>query len=208
MFSQRRSHCWSQRSRTFFFKVFSAKQQKKPKKAANYSVIEQNALSDKHPKMTGQNDRPDESLTGQAHDQAGHCPLTGRYFEPCVLLKTPTKCREFFPTVFVKTTDFQLLFNFEQTHTITILGEHGLHGFFVLSPWSLCFVSKTKLKGLISNLLFSNFGVVHNKHVNSFFLLQAIFVDTNNCFWYNKQTIVPLRRVTKSKLLTTNWQPA
>ena len=32
--------------------------------------------------MTGQNDRPDESLTGQPHDQAGHCPLTGRYFEP------------------------------------------------------------------------------------------------------------------------------
>ena len=31
--------------------------------------------------MTGQNDRPDESLTGQVHDQAGHCPLTGRYFE-------------------------------------------------------------------------------------------------------------------------------
>ena len=38
----------------FFFTGFSAKQQKKPKKAANYSVIEQNALSDKHPKMTGQ----------------------------------------------------------------------------------------------------------------------------------------------------------
>ena len=55
---------------------------KRPQKAANYSVIEQNALSDKHPKMTSQNDRPDESLTGQAHDQAGHCPLTGRYFEP------------------------------------------------------------------------------------------------------------------------------
>ena len=33
--------------------------------------------------MTGQNDRQDESLTGQALDQAGHCPLTGRYFEPC-----------------------------------------------------------------------------------------------------------------------------
>ena len=32
--------------------------------------------------MTSQNDRPDESLTGQALDQAGHCPLTGRYFEP------------------------------------------------------------------------------------------------------------------------------
>ena len=53
-----------------------------PKKAANYSVMEQNALSDKHPKMTGQNDWPDESLTSQAHDQAGHCLLTGRYFEP------------------------------------------------------------------------------------------------------------------------------
>ena len=34
--------------------------------------------------MTGQNDRPDESLTGQVHDQAGHCPLTGRYLQPCV----------------------------------------------------------------------------------------------------------------------------
>ena len=33
--------------------------------------------------MTGQNDRQDKSLTGQVHDQAGHCPLTGRYFEPC-----------------------------------------------------------------------------------------------------------------------------
>ena len=91
MFSQ----YWSQQSTTFFFKGFSAKQQKKPKKAASYSVIEaeQNALSDNymeniikcsHPKMTGQNDRPDESLTGQAHDQAGHCPLTGRYFEPWI----------------------------------------------------------------------------------------------------------------------------
>ena len=83
MFSQRSSHYWSQQSRTFVFKGFSARQQKKPKKAANYSVIEQNALSDKHAKMTGQNDRPDEGLTGQAHDQAGHCPLTGRCFEPC-----------------------------------------------------------------------------------------------------------------------------
>ena len=90
MFSQRRSHYWSQQSRTFFFKGFSAKQQKNPKKAANYSVIEQNALSDKHPKMTGQNDRPDESLTGQAHYRAGHCPLTGRHFEPCLENKTYT----------------------------------------------------------------------------------------------------------------------
>ena len=28
--------------------------------------------------FASKNDRPDESLTGQAHD------LTGRYFEPCV----------------------------------------------------------------------------------------------------------------------------
>ena len=29
-----------------------------------------------------------------------------------------TKYREFFPTLFVKTTDFQLVFNFEQTRTV------------------------------------------------------------------------------------------
>ena len=40
-----------------------------------------------------------------------------------VLLKTPAKYREFFPTVFVKTTDFQLVFNFEQTRTVTIFGN-------------------------------------------------------------------------------------
>ena len=33
--------------------------------------------------MTDQNDRQDESLTGQVRDQAEHCPLTGRYFQPC-----------------------------------------------------------------------------------------------------------------------------
>ena len=43
-----------------------------------------------------------------------------------VLLKTPTKDREFFPTLFVNTTDFQLVFNFEQTRTVTIFGEHGI----------------------------------------------------------------------------------
>ena len=60
-------------------------------KKNNYSVIEQNALSSNYmenilkgslPKLTGQNERQDESLTGQVHDQAGHCPLTGRFFEP------------------------------------------------------------------------------------------------------------------------------
>ena len=43
-----------------------------------------------------------------------------------VLLKKPTKYREFFPFWFVKTTDFQLVFNFEQTGTITIFGKHGI----------------------------------------------------------------------------------
>ena len=43
-----------------------------------------------------------------------------------VLLKTPTKYREFFATLFVKTTDFQLAFNFEQTRTVTIFGGHGI----------------------------------------------------------------------------------
>ena len=44
-----------------------------------------------------------------------------------VLSRTPTKhYREFFPTLFAKTTDFQLVFNFEQTRTVTIFGEHGI----------------------------------------------------------------------------------
>ena len=34
--------------------------------------------------------------------------------------------REFFPILYVKTTDFQLVFNSEQTRTVTIFGEHGL----------------------------------------------------------------------------------
>ena len=38
--------------------------------------------------MTGQNDRQDQSLTGQVRDQAGHCPLTVRYFQPWVRIKS------------------------------------------------------------------------------------------------------------------------
>ena len=34
--------------------------------------------------MTGQHDRQDERLTGLLPNQFGHCPLTGRYFEPCM----------------------------------------------------------------------------------------------------------------------------
>ena len=46
--------------------------------------------------------------------------------EIIVLLKTPTKYRKFFPTLFVKTTDFQLVFKFEQTRTNTIFGDNGV----------------------------------------------------------------------------------
>ena len=38
----------------------------------------------------------------------------------------PKKYHEFFPTLFVKTTDFQLVFTFEQTRTVTIFQEHGM----------------------------------------------------------------------------------
>ena len=51
-----------------------------------------------------------------------------------VLLKTPTKYQEFFPTLFVRTTDFQLVFNFEQMHTVTLLGEHGIINNYSSSP--------------------------------------------------------------------------
>ena len=43
-----------------------------------------------------------------------------------VLLKTPTKYRELLPTLLGKTTDFQLVYNFEQTSAVTIFGEHGM----------------------------------------------------------------------------------
>ena len=51
-----------------------------------------------------------------------------------VSLKTPTKYREFFPTLFVERTDFQVGFNFEQTRTVTIFGEHGIMAHI---PWWL-----------------------------------------------------------------------
>ena len=43
-----------------------------------------------------------------------------------VVSKTRTKYGEFFATLFVKTTGFQLVSNFEQTRTITIFREHGI----------------------------------------------------------------------------------
>ena len=76
---------------SFSLKVLVHSMKKKRQRKNDYSVIEQNALSSNYmenilkgllPKMTGQNNWQDESLTGQVHNQAGHCPLTGRYFEP------------------------------------------------------------------------------------------------------------------------------
>ena len=41
-------------------------------------------------------------------------------------IKTLTKYREFFPTLFKKTADIQLVSNFEQTRTVTLFGEYGI----------------------------------------------------------------------------------
>ena len=34
--------------------------------------------------MTSKHDQQDERFTGQLPNQSGHCPLTGRYFVPCL----------------------------------------------------------------------------------------------------------------------------
>ena len=52
-----------------------------------------------------------------------------------VLLKTPRKYREFYPTLFVKATIFQLVFNFEQTRTVTMFGEHGIIALIIHSKY-------------------------------------------------------------------------
>ena len=76
---------------SFSLKVLVHSMKNKRQRKNDYSVIEQNALRSNYmenilkgllPKMTGQNNWQDESLTGQVHDQAGHCPSTGCYFEP------------------------------------------------------------------------------------------------------------------------------
>ena len=65
------------------------KKKAKKKEMITVLVVEQNALSGNYMEsilksLHAKNDRQDESLTGQVHDQAGHCPLTGRYFKPCI----------------------------------------------------------------------------------------------------------------------------
>ena len=63
------------------------KKKAKKKEMITVLVVEQNALSGNYMEsilksLHAKKDRQDESLTGQVHDQARHCPLTGRYFEP------------------------------------------------------------------------------------------------------------------------------
>ena len=41
-------------------------------------------------------------------------------------IKNVQNMENFFLTIFVKITDFHLVFNFEQTRTVTIFGEHGI----------------------------------------------------------------------------------
>ena len=44
----------------------------------------------------------------------------------CFIKRRGTKYQEMFPILFVKTGDFQLVFNFEQTRSATVFGEHGI----------------------------------------------------------------------------------
>ena len=54
-----------------------------------------------------------------------HIQQQAKWIKNYCFIKTPTKYWEFFLTLFVKTTNFQLVFSFEQTRTVTIFGEHG-----------------------------------------------------------------------------------
>ena len=64
------------------------------------------------------------------YSMSARCIRDGRYPTSAsgviVLLKTTAKYWEFFPTLFVKTTNFQLVFNFEQMHTVSILILKGM----------------------------------------------------------------------------------
>ena len=62
----------------------SKKRQRKKKSLQRYRALSDNSIEKKM--FISKNDRQDRSLTGQVHDQAGHCPLTGRYLQPWVRL--------------------------------------------------------------------------------------------------------------------------
>ena len=42
--------------------------------------------------MTGQHDRRVKFWAGQVNILAGYCPLTGEYFEPCILIISKIYC--------------------------------------------------------------------------------------------------------------------
>ena len=78
----------------FFLEGFRAKQQKTPKTKKSlqrYRALSNNCMENKmfvsknDQSKKVKNDRQDCSFTGQVRDQAGQCPLTGRYFQPCPL---------------------------------------------------------------------------------------------------------------------------
>ena len=61
-----------------------------------------------------------------------HLISNKREWNNCFIkLKTPTRYRQFFPTLFVNKkknkNDFQLVFNYEQTRTVTILESIIVH---------------------------------------------------------------------------------
>ena len=60
----------------------SKKRQRKKKSLQRYRALSDNCMENKV--FVSKNDRQDRSLTGQVRDQAGHCPLTGRYLQPCL----------------------------------------------------------------------------------------------------------------------------
>ena len=79
----------------FFFKGFSAKQQKKPKKKEIITALQSECimrqLYGKYYKMfASKNDRSKwrarREVDRSSPRSGRHCPLTGRYFEPCTSL--------------------------------------------------------------------------------------------------------------------------
>ena len=73
-----------------------------------------------------------------------------------VLLKMLTKYREFFPN-FVISTKFHLVFYFEQTSTVTILGEHGIVAFSMMAkPIRALELYYPMIQFLIMNVIISS----------------------------------------------------
>ena len=60
----------------------SKKRQRKKKSLQRSRALSDNRMENKV--FVSKNDQQDRSLTGQVRDQAGHCPLTGRYLQPCM----------------------------------------------------------------------------------------------------------------------------